>query len=211
VAPLYRGLERADSVAVDPHKWLAAPLGCGAAYVRDPALLARAFTLEPAEYLGEDSQACEIESAFDDLGEPPYHHFSPEHSAPSRGVRVWAILKEIGAEGMQERVTRHNDFARHLASRVEADRRLELLAPPSLSICCFRYTAPGLGDVELDDLNAEIARRLRACGTYVPTTTRVGGRFAIRPCYINPRTRLADVDGLADQGRKLGDALPMER
>jgi len=207
VAPLYRGLERADSAAVDPHKWLAAPLGCGAAYVRDPALVARAFTLEPAAYLGEDSQASEIESAFDDLGEPPYHHFSPEHSAPSRGVRVWAILKEIGAEGMRERVIRHNDFARHLAAHVEADSRLERLAPPLLSICCFRYRAPGPGDEELDDLDAEIARRLRARGTYVPTMTRVAGRFAIRPCYINTRTRLADVDGLADQVLEIGDAL----
>jgi aromatic-L-amino-acid decarboxylase len=207
VALLYRGLERADSAAVDPHKWLAAPLGCGAAFVRDRALAARAFTLEPAAYLDEESQAREVESSFDDLGEPPYHHYTVEHSAPSRGVRVWAILKEIGAEGMRERVIRHNDFARHLASRVEADDRLELLAAPVLSICCFRYRPPGLGDEELDDLNAEIARRLRAGGRYVPSTTRVGGRFAIRPCYINPRTRLADVDGLADQVREIGDAL----
>jgi aromatic-L-amino-acid decarboxylase len=207
VAPLFRGLERADSAAVDPHKWLAVPLGCGAAYVRDRALLARAFTLEPAAYLEGDSSAAAIESAFDDLGEPPYHHFSPEHSAPSRGVRVWAVLKEIGAEGMRERVVRHNDFARHVAARVEADERLELLAAPVLSICCFRYRAPGLGDEELDALNKEIARRLRADGRYVPSTTLVGGRFAIRPCYINPRTRLADVDGLVEQVCEIGDAL----
>ena len=205
VAPLFRGLERADSAAVDPHKWLAAPLGCGAAFVRDRALVARAFTLEPAAYLDEDTETGEVESSFDDLGEPPYHHFSVEHSAPSRGVRVWAILKEIGAEGMRERVIRHNDFARHLASRVEADSRLELLAAPVLSICCFRYRPPGLGEGELDDLNAEIARRLRSSGRYVPSTTRVAGRIAIRPCYINPRTSLAEVDGLVDQILEIGE------
>jgi aromatic-L-amino-acid decarboxylase len=207
VSPLFRGLERADSTVVDPHKWLAAPLGCGAAFVCDQALLERAFTPEPAVYLNEDGEAEEIQSSFDDLGEPPYHHYTVEHSAPSRGVRVWAILKEIGAEGMRERVIRHNDFARHLASRVEADSCLELLAAPVLSICCFRYRPLGLGEQELDDLNVEIARRLRADGTYVPSTTRVNGRFAIRPCYINPRTSLAEVDGLVDQVCEIGDAL----
>jgi aromatic-L-amino-acid decarboxylase len=206
VAPLFHGLERADSVAVDPHKWLAAPLGCGAAFVRDRALLGRAFSTEPAEYLEGSVGTSEVQSPFDDLGEP-YHHFTVDHSAPSCGVQVWAILKEIGAEGMRKRVIRHNDFARHLASRVEEDDRLELLAAPTLSICCFRYRPPQLEEAPLDGLNAEIARRLRAEGAYVPSTTRVGGKFAIRPCYINPRTSLAEVDGLADRVRELGDAL----
>jgi len=209
VAPLYRGLERADSATVDPHKWLASGLGCGAVYVRDRALLARAFTQEPAAYMGEEGEVGEVESPFDGLGELPWYHFTVEHSAPSRGVRVWAILKEIGAEGMRERVIRHNNFARHVAARVEADDRLELLAAPVLSICCFRYRAPGLGDEQLNDLNEEIMRRLRAGGTYVPSTTIVAGRFAIRPCYINPRTTLADVDGLVDQVLEIGDAIAL--
>jgi aromatic-L-amino-acid decarboxylase len=206
VAPLFRGLERADSVAVDPHKWLAVPIGCGAVFVRDRALLGRAFTLEPAEYLEGSVGTGEVQSPFDDIGEL-YHHFGVEQSAPSRGVRVWAILKEIGAEGMRERVVRHNDFARQLASRVEKDDRLELLAAPTLSICCFRYRPPQMEEAKLDDLNAEIARRLRADGTYVPSTTRVAGKLAIRPCYINPRTSLAKVDGLADRVREIGDSL----
>jgi aromatic-L-amino-acid decarboxylase len=206
VAPLFRGLERADSAAVDPHKWLAAPMGCGAAFVRDRALLGRAFTTEPAEYLEGAVGTSEVQSSFDDLGEP-YHHFGVEHSAPSRGVQVWAILKEIGAEGIRERVIRHNDFARHLASRVEEDDRFELLAAPTLSICCFRYRSPQMEETELDELNAEIARRLHADGRYVPSTTRVAGKLAIRPCYINPRTSLAEVDGLADRVREIGDAL----
>jgi len=206
VAPLFRGLERADSVAVDPHKWLAAPIGCGAVFVRDRALLGNAFTMEPAEYLEGAVGTGEVQSPFDDFGEL-YHDFNVEQSAPSRGVQVWAILKEIGAEGMRERVIRHNDFARHLASRVEEDDRLELLATPTLSICCFRYRPPQVEETKLDDLNAEIARRLRADGTYVPSTTRVAGKLAIRPCYINPRTSLAEVDGLADRVRQIGDSL----
>jgi aromatic-L-amino-acid decarboxylase len=206
VAPLYRGLERADSIAVDPHKWLAAPVGCGAAFVRGRALLGRTFTLEPAEYLEGAASPGEVQSAFDNFGEL-YHNFNVDQSAPSRGVQVWAILQEIGAEGMRERVIRHNNFAQHLAVRVEKDDRLELLAKPTLSICCLRYRAPQMDEPELNALNAEIARHLRAEGKYVPSTTVVAGKFAIRPCYINPRTTLAEVDGLADRVREIGDAL----
>jgi aromatic-L-amino-acid decarboxylase len=208
VAPLYRGLERADSVAVDPHKWMAAPVGCGAAFVRDHALLGRTFTLEPAEYLegAVPTRREEVQSAFDNFGEQ-YHNFNVEQSAPSRGVQVWAILQEIGAEGMRERVIRHNNFAHHLAVRVEKDDRLELLAKPTLSICCFRYRLPQIDESELDALNAEIAQHLRAEGKYVPSTTRVAGKFAIRPCYVNPRTTLAEVEGLADRVREIGDEL----
>lgn len=205
-ASLFAGVERADSVAVDPHKWMAAPLGTGATFVRDRAILGRALTLEPAEYLEGAAVEGEVRSPFDSFGDA-YHDFNLDQSAPSRGVAVWAILLEIGAEGMRERVSRHIGFARHLAERVRAEERLELLAEPQLSICCFRYRVPGLDDERLDELNAEIARELRATTPYVPSTTRVGGRFAIRPCYINPRTTLAEVDGLADAVRRIGDAL----
>jgi glutamate/tyrosine decarboxylase-like PLP-dependent enzyme len=208
VAHLYRGLERADSIAVDPHKWLAAPVGCGAAFVRDRALLGRTFTLEPAEYLEGAASTGEVQSPFDNFGEL-YHNFNVDQSAPSRGVQVWAILQEIGVEGMRERVVRHNNFARHLASRVKQDDHLEVLAQPTLSICCFRYRAPQMDEPELNALNAEIARHLRAESKYVPSTTLVAGKFAIRPCYINPRTTLAEVDGLADRVREIGDALIM--
>jgi len=206
VSPLFRGMERADSVAVDPHKWLAAPVGTGAVFVRDRARLGRAFTLEPAEYLEGAASAGAPESPFDDFGDP-YHDFNLEQSAPSRGAAVWAVLLEIGADGMRERITRHLDHARHVADRVRADARLELISEPVLSICCFRYRGQGLDDAALNALNARLAQRLRAQTPYVPSTTVVRGRFAIRPCFINPRTTLADVDGMVDAVRRIGDAL----
>jgi aromatic-L-amino-acid/L-tryptophan decarboxylase len=209
VAPLFRGLERADSVAADPHKWLAAPLGCGAVFVRDRARLGRAFTLEPAEYLEGSTGAGALESPFDDMGDP-YHDFNVEQSAQSRGVTVWAILSEIGRAGLHERVGRHLNFARHLEQRVRGHDRLEVVAPPTLSICCFRYRASGLGETELNELNARIAKRLRAETRFVPSTTLVDGRYAIRPCYINPRTTLADVDGLVDAVATIGDVVRRE-
>ncbi len=206
VAPLFAGMDRAHSVAADPHKWMAVGLGCGSVFVADPDQLGRAFTLEPAEYLEGAMRPGAVSSPFDHFGEA-FHDFQVEQSAPSRGVKVWAVLKEIGAEGMRERVRRHNFFARHLARRVQEDDHLELLDEPTLSICCFRYRSPGTSEEALDALNSEIARRLRSEGEYVPSTTVVRGALAIRPCYINPRTTIADVDGLADSVRRIGGHL----
>jgi aromatic-L-amino-acid decarboxylase len=208
VAPLYEGLERANSVAVDPHKWLATPLGIGAVFVADRQLLGRALTLEPAEYLEGAVSGDEAapESPFDGFGEL-YHDFNLDQSAPSRGVMVWAVLKELGAAGIRDRVRRHIDFARHLAALVRADERLELLAEPVLSICCFRYRPEPKDGLALDELNAEIARRLRAETGLVPSTTRIGGKLAIRPCYINPRTTIDEVNALAAAVREIGDHL----
>jgi len=203
VAPLFRGMERADSVAADPHKWLAAPLGCGASFVRDRARLGRAFTLEPAEYLEGSTAGGDVQSPFDDFGEI-YHDFNIEQSAQSRGATVWAILTEIGRAGLRERVRRHLDFARHLERRVLADPRLELVAAATLSICCFRYRVSD--ESMANPLNQRIARRLRTETRFVPSTTSVGGRYAIRPCYINPRTTIGDVDGLVEAVVGLGDA-----
>ncbi len=206
VASLYAGLGRAQSFAVDPHKWLAAPVGCGATFVCDRALLGRAFTLEPAEYLEGSVSTGEILSPFDNFGEL-FHDFNLEQSAPSRGVQVWAILKEIGAEGMRARVVRHNDFARRVENLATKDERLEVVAPAVLSICCFRYVGKQMPPEKLNDLNAQIAKQLRAEGTYVPSTTVLDGIFAIRPCFINPRTTEAEVDGLVRRVRQIGDEL----
>ncbi len=209
VAELYDGVAEADSVALDPHKWLAAPVGNGVAMVRDRALLGRAFTLEPASYLEGSADSAEqhiVQSPFDDFG-VPYHDFNLDQSAPSRGVQVWAILKEIGRKGMIERVVRHNSFARRLEEVVRDSPQLEVLSPAVLSICCFRFIVDGQDDESLNSLNRRIASALRAEGTYVPSTTMLEGRFAIRPCYINPRARLDDVEGLASRVIEIGNNL----
>jgi aromatic-L-amino-acid/L-tryptophan decarboxylase len=208
-ASLYGDLGVADSLVVDPHKWLAAPIGCGAVFVRDWNLLGRAFTLESAAYVEEShpvyAEGAPLNSQFDDFGYL-FHHFGVEQSAPSRGVQVWAILKEIGAEGVRARICRHNGYARHLAERVQASPCLELMAPVVLSICCFRYVPPALrgrtddeATAILNHLNREVLARVRARGRCIPSATTVHGAFVIRPCYINPRTALVDVDALADE------------
>jgi aromatic-L-amino-acid decarboxylase len=208
IAPLFDRVEEADSLVVDPHKWLAAPVGSGAVFVRDPALQERAFTMEPADYAEGVMVKGEVISTFDHLGDN-YLQRGPEMSAQSRGVALWAILKEIGADGVRDRVARHCSFARRVFDLASADERLEPLSRPTLSICCYRYRASGVSENALDDLNAEIAQRMRMEGI-VPSTTRVAGKYAIRPCFINPRTDIVDIERMIARTRAIGDALTEE-
>ncbi|MGH3735783.1 MAG: pyridoxal phosphate-dependent decarboxylase family protein [Micromonosporaceae bacterium] len=199
--PRLAAVAEADSVIVDPHKWLATGLGCGATYVRDAGPLLRAFTQGEAAYL-EGSFHADEDSAvaqFDSIG-VPYADMGVELSAPSRGVLVWAVLRELGRAGVAARVQRHVGFARHLADRARAHPRLELLLQPELSVVCFRYTAD-------DAVNRAILRQLTGSTATVPSSTVVDGRLAIRPCFINPHTELAHVDALVDNVIAIGDDL----
>jgi aromatic-L-amino-acid/L-tryptophan decarboxylase len=205
VASLFDGVEQAGSVIIDPHKWLAAPIGSGVVFVRDHALQERAFTMEPADYAEGAMVDGEIKSTFDSLG-ADYLQFGPEMSAPSRGVAVWAILKEIGVEGIRDRVVRHCSYARRVFELAAADERLEPLLRPTLSICCYRYRAPGMNENMLNELNIQIAQQLRIEGI-VPSTTLVAGTYAIRPCFINPRTTIAEVEHMVARTRAIGDEL----
>lgn len=218
VAPLYRGLDGADSVIVDPHKWLGASVGIGATFVRDRELLRRAFTQEPAHYLegsvveggahGVAAATPAIEHSMDDFGIPYYDH-GVELSAPSRGVVVWALLREIGVAGLRDRVRRHNDMATAIAQMARSHPNLELLLEPTLSVCCFRYVAPGVAD--LDALNRQLHRRLMRENRNMPSTTVVGGRLALRPCFIGARAGMAQARELVDDVLRLGAELERER
>jgi aromatic-L-amino-acid/L-tryptophan decarboxylase len=203
----YDGLALADSVIVDPHKWLGAPVGIGATFVRDRRVLHRAFTQQPADYL---EGACSVETvqhSMESLG-TPYADFGVELSAPARGAVVWALLREIGAEGLRERVCRHNTMARQVAARAAAHPRLQLMRPPTLSICCFRYASDL--PLNLDALNQRIHRELLRGGRHMPSTARIDGALAIRPCFIGARTEAAQADGLVDEVIAIGDRLLAE-
>lgn len=205
VRPLYDGLELADSVIVDPHKWLGAPTGIAATFVRDRSILHRAFTQEPADYLeGSFSDADNAQSSLESMG-IPYADFGVELSSPARGTVVWSILRELGRNGVTRRVQRDNDLARRLAGAVRSHERLELLAEPVLSICCFRYRRGGIAD--LDALNEQVHRRLLRETPYLPSATVVNGSFGLRPCFINPRTMDEHIDGLVGAVVRLGDEL----
>ncbi|HLY13494.1 MAG TPA: aminotransferase class V-fold PLP-dependent enzyme [Candidatus Limnocylindrales bacterium] len=201
-----------DSFAIDPHKWMAAPVGTGAAIVRDEGILGRAFTIETGDYDSERQVAssagdADLGSPFDELGlgTPDW---GVDFSTPARGLAVWAILREIGADGLRERIVRHDDCARHVAARAVAAPELELLAEPVLSICCFRFRPAGWTDeARIDALNEAIVHGTRARGRVVTSSTRVDGRLAIRPCFINPRSTLADADALVEEVLTVGREL----
>lgn len=204
VAPLYDGLELADSAIADPHKWLGAPVGIAATFVRDRAILYRTFTQEPADYLEGAFADDDIQVSLDSMG-VPYADFAVELSSPPRGVMVWAILRELGMDGLRQRIKDDNDFARHVATRAHDHPRLEVLAEPVLSICGFRYRADGNRD--WDAVNRQILRRLARETPIVVSSTVVDGSFVLRPCFINARTTLADVDAFIDTVIRFGDEL----
>jgi aromatic-L-amino-acid decarboxylase len=203
---LYDGLELADSVIVDPHKWLGAAVGVAATFVRDRQLLYRAFTQEPADYLEgaiekSTDSAPKIEHSLDDFG-IPHFDFGVELSSPCRGVVVWAMIREIGVEGMTHRIRRQNDMATFLAQAAKEHPNLELLLDPTLSICCFRYVAPEI--VDLDAFNRQLHRRLIRENQNMPSTTQVNGRLALRPCFVGARTIHDNAQALLNDVLRIG-------
>ncbi|MBT5032725.1 MAG: aspartate aminotransferase family protein [Proteobacteria bacterium] len=217
VKPLYRGLELADSVIVDPHKWLGAPVGIGATFVRDRELMSRAFAQGASDYFEgsfiNDQFSETAQTSMDSLG-VPYSDFSVELSAPARGAVVWALLREIGTEGMVERVCRHNSMARRIAELAKAHPNLELVQEPTLSICCFRYVgaegskgAKGIKASDLNELNQRIHRRLIKNGRNMPSTAQIGEVLAIRPCFVGARTTWQHAEDLVEEVIELGAQL----
>lgn len=208
LAPLFDGVEQADSWIVDPHKWLATGVGVAATYVRDGDLLTRAFAEGKAAYLEGAFAEDDAVAEWDGFG-GPWADQGVELSAPPRGVMVWAILREIGRAGVVARVDRHVAFARRVAQRAAEHPRLELLIEPQLSIACFRYLPAG-GDrsaARVNEVNGLIMNRLRREAGFVPTSTVLDGKTAIRPCYVNPHTTEREVDGLVAAVVRFGDEL----
>lgn len=202
----FAGLLRAQSWIVDPHKWLATGVGCAATYVRDPELLHRAFTQTPAAYLAMSSEGT-VASPFEDFG-VHYDDLGVELSAPPRGVLVWAVLREIGRDGLAERIRRHVGYARRLTELVHHHPRLEALTEPQLSVACVRYRpAHQVEEGQLDRINEELLRQLWRTSRHLPSSTVVHGRFAIRPCYIGVRNADDDVADLVERMVDIGDRL----
>ena len=118
---------------------------------------------------------------------------------------VWALIREIGVEGLRQRIRRHNDMALEIADACKTHPNLELLLDPTLSICCFRYVAAGIDD--LDRLNQRLHRRLVRGNVYMPSTTRVNGQLALRPCFIGALADESQVDGLLQAVLEIGARL----
>jgi len=195
--PLFRGLERADSMAVDPHKWLNVPYEAGCVLVRDWDVLARAFTLVP-EYL----RAADGHDVHD------HWHHGWELTRADRALKVWVAIRQFGFTAFRDMVTFHIELAERLAHHVEASDDLELMAPPSLSVCCFRYVPPDLragtpDNGYLDRLNEEVERAIQRAGDGLITGTDLKARRCFRPCFVNHRVTQEGVDHMIDLLRRL--------
>lgn len=189
---LVNGLEHADSVGVDGHKWLNVPYDSGYAFVRDPAYLAGAFGAS-ASYLGTEAAA-----------RPVFGNLGPEMSRRARSLAVWATLRAYGREGYRAMVERHLRLAQRVAGQVDAADDLERLADVSLNVICFRYHPAGVPEDQLDELNRRIGELVLEDGRVYFGTTVYAGKVAFRPAIVNWRTREEDVDLIVATVRELG-------
>ena len=186
IAPLLAGIELADSLAFDFHKWGQVPYDAGFFLVRDGARHMAAFAA-PAAYLRREARGLAG-------GSPWPCDFGPDLSRGFRALKTWFTFKVHGAERMGAAIAHTCALARYLAERVQATPELELLAPVTLNIVCFRHRGVANGDG--DAFNGEIVADLHESGIAAPSTTTIGGKLAIRAAIVNHRTRAEDIDAL---------------
>jgi aromatic-L-amino-acid/L-tryptophan decarboxylase len=197
--PRLAGMERADSVAFDLHKWMYVPFEAGCTLVRDAEAHRRAFSLRP-DYLTHAERGLAAGTLwFSDYGIQLTRGF--------RALKVWMSLKEHGLDRYARLVRQNIGQARYLAQLIREAPDLELLAPVPLNIVCFRYVAPGRDEAALDALNQELLIRLHEQGIAVPSNLTLGGRFALRVAITNHRSRREDFDLLVREARRIGAEL----
>lgn len=196
----FAGMELADSVSLDPHKWLYQPLDCGCLLFRDPSQARHtfSFTGDYAKSLQEDP--LEDFAFFDE---------SLELSRRFRALKLWLSLRYHGLSSFRQQIENDLQCAKRLASLIDAEAEIEILAPVPLSAVCFRYvpTAGGINDEQLDELNLRILQSVQRRGRVYLSNATIHGKFALRACIVNHRTTAADVDAVIDEVLLVGKEL----
>lgn len=182
----FTGLERADSISLDPHKWLYQPVDCGCLLYRDPAAAQAAFA-----HTGDYAKA---------LSKDPVEGFaffeeSMELSRRFRALKLWLSLRYYGLAAFRQAIHRDLEHAQRLARKIAATPELEILAPVELSAVCFRYRK----GADLNALNAAILKRVVQRGRVYLSNATVKGKFALRACFVNHRTTDSDVDAIVEE------------
>ncbi|HEY1473046.1 MAG TPA: aminotransferase class V-fold PLP-dependent enzyme [Pseudolabrys sp.] len=193
IAPRLDGIQRADSIALDFHKWGQVPYDAGFILVRDGTIHRDTFA-SPAAYLRRETRGLAAGAQWP-------CDFGPDLSRGFRALKTWFTLKVYGTEALGAMISRSCELARYLEIKVATSCELELLAPVALNIVCFRYR----GD-DADRLNAKIVADLHESGIAAPSTTVIGGRLAIRAAIVNHRTEPRDIDALLNAVSKFGAA-----
>jgi aromatic-L-amino-acid decarboxylase len=193
IAPRLAGIERAQSLALDFHKWGQVPYDAGFVLVRDGALHRDTFSTS-VDYLRHEARGLAGGAFWP-------NDFGPDLSRGFRALKTWFTLRVYGTEQLGASIARSCRVAQHLAARIAAEPRLELLAPVPLNIVCFRYRG-----ADSDTLNAAIVADVQESGVAAPSTTRIGGKLAIRAAIFNHRTGERDVDALVEAVLRHGDS-----
>lgn len=186
------GLSRVDSLSLDPHKWLFAPVDSGCIVVRDSAALRRAFSYA-ADYVDVVASADMSEYAFWDYG--------PELTRRFRALKIWMAIKTYGVDALGVAIDRNIALAQRLGQLIDESSDFERLAPVPLSIVCFRYTG-SQGLQGSNDLNRELMLRVQRAGHSYLSNAMIGDRFALRACIVNYRTTESDLVELLDEIRR---------
>jgi aromatic-L-amino-acid/L-tryptophan decarboxylase len=188
IAGRYRGMERADSLVLDPHKWLGVPVDAGCALVRRGDDLRDAFSLIPP-YLRQDTDAA--------VG--TFAEYGPEQTRPFRALKTWATIASRGRAGIAAQVARSNALARALAARVADEDELELAAAVETSIVAFRARPAGCPAADLDDVNRAVPETVQRRGHAFLTGTVYDGRETLRACILHPDTGPEHLETLVSE------------
>jgi aromatic-L-amino-acid decarboxylase len=190
----------ADSIALDPHKWLFVPVEAGLVFVKDGDAMRSAFSLVPP-YIRSTGSAGEV------YGLPWFSEYGFQQTRGFRALKVWMAMQQFGVAGYKAVLEENIALAAYLAERVADDPAFELMAPRSLSVVCFRYVNPALhGEEQIVAANRAILERLQLGGEAFITSTELAGRFVLRACIVNYRSTRADVDRMLAAVRAIGGA-----
>jgi aromatic-L-amino-acid decarboxylase len=197
-----KGLELADSLSFDFHKWLYMNYEVGCVLIKDAAVHRAAFTTS-VNYLMQHERGLSA-------GPETFTNFGMELSRGFKALKVWMLLKEHGVEGYARLVNQNLEQAQYLRRLIEENPALELLADVPLNIVCYRWNPGQMSDETLNASNKEILMRLHEEGVALPTYTVLDGRYAIRVAITNHRSMLADFDALADASVRIGSEIHIQ-
>jgi glutamate/tyrosine decarboxylase-like PLP-dependent enzyme len=196
--PRYRGIEKADSVVMDLHKWFFQSLDGSLLLYRD-ASWARQLFFESSDYLRANEDSSPEEYMF--------FHITPELSRRFRALPFYISMRCHGIERLGRNALHNVQCAEYLADLIRGENDLELIAAPQLSILCFRYVAEGFDDDKIDQINSAIRDQVQLEGDYLMSPTQVRGRPALRVCIINHATRAEHIEGLLASVLRIGRSL----
>jgi glutamate/tyrosine decarboxylase-like PLP-dependent enzyme len=196
--PLVSGMERADSLAFDFHKWMYMPIEIGCVLVRNEAHHRQAFSIVEGYQAHEETGLAG--------GAPWFHEYGPQLTRGFRALKAWMSIREHGAKKYGRLIRQNVEQARYLARLVDGSRELERLAPVPLNIVCFRFK-DGPGDIDLDAVNREIFHVLSEEGIAVPSYATISGKYCLRVAITNHRSRREDFDLLVREVIRIGNEI----